>query len=59
MYYQTGLTVHAELATGEYPSGLKYTKKQVDALPIERDPFHGEWNYVVRPAQADTPTEPR
>ena len=29
----TGLTVRAELDTGTYPTGIRYTKKQVDALP--------------------------
>ncbi|MQA63747.1 MAG: hypothetical protein GEU86_20275 [Actinophytocola sp.] len=32
---------------------MKYTKKDVDALPITRHDFHGEWNYTVRP-----PTRP-
>jgi len=41
--------VHAELDTGSYPTGTRYTKKQVDALPITRQSFHGEWNYTVRP----------
>jgi len=45
----TGPTVHAELDTGSYPTGTRYTKKQVDALPITRQSFHGEWNYTVRP----------
>jgi hypothetical protein len=52
----TGLTVRAELDTGTYPTGIRYTKKQVDALPITRHDFHGEWNYTVSPAPADTPT---
>ena len=50
----TGLTVHCILDTGRYPTGIKYTMKDVDALPITRHDFHGEWNYCVRPA-ADTP----
>jgi hypothetical protein len=52
----TGLTVRAELDTGTYPIGIKYTNKQVDALPITRHNFHGEWNYTIAPAPADTPT---
>jgi hypothetical protein len=52
----TGLTVRAELDTGTYPTGITYTKKQVDALPITRHDFHGEWNYTIAPAPADTPT---
>ena len=52
----TGLTVRAELDIGTYPTGIKYTKAQVDALPITRHDFHGEWNYTVAPRTADTPT---
>jgi Rhodopirellula transposase DDE domain len=52
----TGLTVRAELDTGTYPTGIKYTKKQVDALPIAGHAFHGEWNYTVAPTPTDTPT---
>jgi hypothetical protein len=51
----TGLTVHAELDTGTYPTGLRYSTKQIDALPITRDDFHGEWNYRVLAAHPDTP----
>jgi Rhodopirellula transposase DDE domain len=49
----TGLTVHCVLDTDGYPTGIKYTKKDVDALPITRHEFHGEWNYTVLPP--DTP----
>ena len=52
----TGLTVRAELDTGTYPTGIKYTSKQIDTLSITRHDFHGEWNYTVSPAPADTPT---
>jgi transposase len=49
----TGLTVHCVLDTGRYPTGLRYTNKDVDALPIIRHQFHGEWNYTIKPP--DTP----
>jgi transposase len=49
----TGLTVHCVLDTGKYPTGIKYTSKTVDALPITRHEFHPEWNYTMRPN--DTP----
>ena len=39
----TGLTVHCVLDTGQYPTGIKYTAKTVDALPITRHHFHGDW----------------
>jgi hypothetical protein len=50
----TGLTVRCVLDTGEYPIGLRYTKKDIDALPITRHDFHSDWNYTLRP-QPDTP----
>ena len=50
----TGLTVRATLDTGEYPTGISYTDKQVKALPLQRHDFHGEWNYSLLPS--DTPT---
>lgn len=49
----TGLTVQCVLDTGQYPTGLRYTKKDVDALPITAHDFHGEWNYTINPP--DTP----
>jgi hypothetical protein len=45
-----GLTVHCVLDTSSYPIGIKYTKKDVDGLPITRHDFHGEWNYTLAPA---------
>jgi len=44
----TGLTVHCVLDTGQYPTGIKYTSADVDALPITRHNFHGEWNCGLR-----------
>ena len=51
----TGLTVTAELDTSDYPTGLRYTSKQVDALPIGKHDFHPDWNYTVRPEPHETP----
>jgi len=48
-----GLTVHCVLDTGQYPTGIKYTAKDVNALPITRHDFHPEWNYTTQPR--DTP----
>jgi len=55
----TGLIVHAELDTREYPTGLRYTSKQVEALPIARHAFHADWNYTVRPEPHATPVPAR
>ncbi len=50
----TGLRVDCVLDTDQYPIGLRYTKKDIDALPITRHDFHGDWNYTLKP-QLDTP----
>ena len=47
---RTGLTVQAGLDDGTYPTGVKVSNAQMAALPISRHPFHGEWNYTLRPA---------
>jgi len=48
----TGLTVESCLDTRTYPTGLKVTDAEMDTLRIERDAFHGEWNYTILPRTA-------
>jgi transposase len=50
---QAGLTIRCELDTRPYPTGAKHTKREVDALPIARDAFHGDWNYTINHADQD------
>ncbi len=45
----TGLVVKCVLDTGPYPTGIRYTDKDVTALPLVRHDFHGEWNYQLNP----------
>ena len=52
----TGLTVHATLDTGAYPTGITYTAAEVDALPLQRHDFHGDWNYDLLPNNTPTRT---
>lgn len=49
----TGLTVHAELDTGTYPTGITVTDTQIDALAMHRHRFHGDWNYTLHPTAQD------
>jgi hypothetical protein len=44
---RTGLRVHAELDTGSYPTGVKVSDAELNAVPITGHVFHGEWNYTV------------
>ena len=45
-----GLKVRAELDTTHYPKGIKVTNEELESVQIERNEFHGEWNYSIRPA---------
>ena len=46
---KTGLRVRAEVDLGKYPKGVKVSDKEVASIRIERDQFHGEWNYAIFP----------
>lgn len=46
---KTGLTVTAVKDTNTYEKGLKVSDKELATLNLERQDFHGEWNYTVRP----------
>lgn len=52
----TGLKVRAELDQGSYPTGIKITKDEVAALPLDRHDFHGDWNYTLRPSPSEITT---
>jgi Rhodopirellula transposase DDE domain len=45
----SGLVVRARLDRRKYPTGRKVSAKELRALKIERDDFHGDWNYVIHP----------
>jgi len=49
----TGLTVHAQLDTATYPTGIKIPDKDIKTLAdkhiLTRHEFHGEWNYTLHP----------
>ena len=46
---QKGLQIRAELDTNLYARGRKVKDEELAAVQIERDSFHGEWNYSIRP----------
>jgi Rhodopirellula transposase DDE domain len=46
---KTGLRVRAEIDARRYPKGVKVSEKDVAAIRIQRDKFHGEWNYTIFP----------
>ncbi len=55
---RTGLKVRAELDPGSYPAGTRVTSTQIDALPLTRHDWHGDWNYTLRPEPPAPPPPP-
>ena len=50
---RTGLRVRAELDASAYDTGVKVSDAQMDALPLTRHDWHGDWNYTLRPEAYD------
>jgi hypothetical protein len=44
-----GLVVRARLDRRKYPIGKKVSRKDLAAIQLEPDRWHGDWNYVIRP----------
>ncbi len=44
-----GLKVKAALDPARHESGIKVSDEALNAVNIERDAFHGEWNCSIRP----------
>ena len=51
---QKGLKVRCQLDTAEYPSGVRVSDDQLSDVQIERDEFHPEWIYHVRPRTSES-----
>src|SRR3984957_6378790 len=48
---RTGLRVRAELDDSPYETGVKISDRQMDALPLTRHDWHGDWNYTLHPRE--------
>jgi DDE family transposase len=46
---RTGVTINAELDENTYPTGITVSDEALAAVRIQRDKFHGDWNYTRRP----------
>ena len=44
-----GLNIVAHLDENFYETGIKVSREEFNAIRIEPDSFHGEWNYVIKP----------
>jgi len=45
-----GLKVTCRLDRRKYPTGREVTNAQMERVNLERNKFHGEWNYVIKPS---------
>lgn len=45
----SGLQIAAMLDENDYPTGKKITDEQYGSINLDRDAFHGEWNYTIKP----------
>ena len=46
---KTGLKVECQLDTNIYPKAVKVSDEEMADINIQRDSFHGEWNYTISP----------
>jgi Rhodopirellula transposase DDE domain len=48
---ETGLKVCCEIDGNLYPKGVEVSDRELQAINLSRDKFHGEWNYTIAPNQ--------
>ena len=46
---RTGLKVKAGMDLNSYPTGIKVSDEELASVNLEKDKFHGEWNYTIIP----------
>jgi hypothetical protein len=46
---EAGLHIEAELDANAYKTGIEVSDEQLAAVRLEKDTFHGEWNYTISP----------
>ncbi|SCB45727.1 Rhodopirellula transposase DDE domain-containing protein [Rhizobium lusitanum] len=49
-----GLDVQCCLDENDYPKAIKISDAEMNAINIDRDPFHGVWNYPILPTSAES-----
>jgi hypothetical protein len=50
----TGLKVRCEVDRRRYRSGIEVSDAQLARVRLERDAFHGDWNYTIHPRHPRT-----
>jgi hypothetical protein len=46
---EAGLRIEAALDTNSYPKGIEVSDEEMARVRLERDEFHGDWNYTISP----------
>jgi hypothetical protein len=46
---KAGLRIEAELDSNAYETGIEVSDEELAAVRMEKDKFHGEWNYTISP----------
>lgn len=44
-----GLVIKAKLDKNQYQKGIKVLDEELEKVDLEKDIFHGEWNYKISP----------
>ena len=44
-----GLKVTCRLDRRKYPTGRKVSDEEMKRVKLKRNPFHGDWNYIIKP----------
>ena len=44
-----GLKVTCRLDRRKYPTGRRVSDQEMENINVERNKFHGDWNYVIKP----------
>jgi hypothetical protein len=46
---KSGLNIEVDIDENQYKKGIKVSDEEMNTLNIEKDDFHGEWNYKIEP----------
>ncbi len=46
---KAGLHIQAELDCNTYETGIKVSDEELAAVQLEKEAFHGDWNYTISP----------
>jgi DDE family transposase len=49
-----GLKIQAALDENSYQTGVKVSKQDFSSINIQKDDFHGEWNYTIKPQKKES-----